>query len=308
MLKELSEKDNYWRIVAYKMCGCKSLADDLVQEMYLRRYENDRGQKLTDHYVISTILSIYLNRKKTNKLILVDELRTSTQSNGYFEPTDADQRLLDKASQLPFAKRELLELNYDYSLREIQKMFNINYGYTYKLTKQAREFILGKDINKYNNKRLKFRKMAKQQGLGDRVEQILEKSGVKKLVQLVAGDDCGCDKRKKWLNELPMFFNRQLKVKCFTGEQLKDYGKFIATRKLILLPEGAKGRLEGKQGGSDDEITFLCDMYAIIFNRQKWYPECRDCLGTVHTLVDMIRRLDTVYYNNLDIKESGKDK
>ncbi len=46
ILESLSKKDKYWRQIAFNICKDKSLADDLVQEMYLRRYENDRGQQV----------------------------------------------------------------------------------------------------------------------------------------------------------------------------------------------------------------------------------------------------------------------
>ena len=41
----------------------------------------------------------------------------------------------------------------------------------------------------------------KAQGLGDTIEQITEVTGIKKLVNFIAGEDCGCDARKEKLNE-----------------------------------------------------------------------------------------------------------
>lgn len=38
-------------------------------------------------------------------------------------------------------------------------------------------------------------------GLGDTIEKITEATGIKSLVKFVAGEDCGCDKRKENLNE-----------------------------------------------------------------------------------------------------------
>ena len=38
-------------------------------------------------------------------------------------------------------------------------------------------------------------------GLGDTIEKILKKTGVKYVVNKVLGEDCGCDKRKEKLNE-----------------------------------------------------------------------------------------------------------
>jgi len=40
---------------------------------------------------------------------------------------------------------------------------------------------------------------------GDELEMLLEKIGADKLAELyeeVSGNDCGCDKRKEWLNNL----------------------------------------------------------------------------------------------------------
>ena len=45
----------------------------------------------------------------------------------------------------------------------------------------------------------------KSQGVGDSIEKMATKSGLKTLTQLAANamgkKDCGCDKRKDWLNK-----------------------------------------------------------------------------------------------------------
>jgi len=45
----------------------------------------------------------------------------------------------------------------------------------------------------------------KSKGLGDKIENVLKKTGIKKIVNKIftkKGTECGgCDKRKKWLNE-----------------------------------------------------------------------------------------------------------
>ena len=40
------------------------------------------------------------------------------------------------------------------------------------------------------------------EGLGDTIEKITEATGIKKAVKFIAGEDCGCDKRKEKLNQL----------------------------------------------------------------------------------------------------------
>jgi len=60
-------------------------------------------------------------------------------------------------------------------------------------------------------------------GIGDVVEKITEKTGVKKAVKFIAGDDCGCNKRKEALNAIPFRFPV---VRCFTETQYNQWGVF----------------------------------------------------------------------------------
>jgi len=53
-------------------------------------------------------------------------------------------------------------------------------------------------------------------GLGDAVEAVTEATGIKAIVHAIAGDDCGCDERKKKWNEL---FPFQKKVAEFSLEK-----------------------------------------------------------------------------------------
>ena len=44
----------------------------------------------------------------------------------------------------------------------------------------------------------------KSKGLGDTIEKITKVTGIKKVVETVnkaTGKDCGCNKRKNWLNK-----------------------------------------------------------------------------------------------------------
>ena len=43
----------------------------------------------------------------------------------------------------------------------------------------------------------------KSRGLGDSIEKITEATGIKNVVNRVTGNkDCGCDKRKEYLNKI----------------------------------------------------------------------------------------------------------
>ena len=42
----------------------------------------------------------------------------------------------------------------------------------------------------------------KSKGLGDTVAKLTKATGLKNLAKKIVNDDCGCDKRKKTLNDL----------------------------------------------------------------------------------------------------------
>lgn len=47
----------------------------------------------------------------------------------------------------------------------------------------------------------------KPKGIGDLAERVFIKIGVAAVVKKIAGDDCGCEKRKEALNKLIPFKN-----------------------------------------------------------------------------------------------------
>ncbi len=76
---------------------------------------------------------------------------------------------------------------------------------------------------------------ATRQGLGDIVDEITTKTGVKKLVKDIFGNNCGCEDRKKWLNKYtPWAVNRKM-----TEGQLSVYNRLKHFRKEQTIPADA---------------------------------------------------------------------
>ena len=69
-------------------------------------------------------------------------------------------------------------------------------------------------------------------GLGDTIEQITEATGIKKLVEFVAGEDCGCEERKKKLNELFPYRN----PKCLLEDEYNYLSETNVLYKDTLKP------------------------------------------------------------------------
>ena len=132
MLEELSKKDEYWRQIAFKICKDKYLADDLVNEMYLKLYNNEKAS--IDWYVIIVIRNLFIDFTKQRIEISVDEI-TPKEINNTFEIDDNELELI---KALKWWERELLELSFDHSLRELGEKLNINYAFIHRTIKRIR--------------------------------------------------------------------------------------------------------------------------------------------------------------------------
>jgi len=147
MLEELSKKDKKWREIAFSLCGDQMLADDIVQDMYLKSIRYDKP--LNDAYIYFIIKSIFLDycrKQSNNKTIRLDNLHFVKDNVSLFEIDDNDLEILNRYNDLDWKQRELIDMSYDKSLRQIEKELPlINYGYVYRQIKQGREEILKKD-------------------------------------------------------------------------------------------------------------------------------------------------------------------
>ena len=124
-------------------------------------------------------------------------------------------------------------------------------------------------------------KKSEQRGLGDKIESITEKTGIKKIVDTVFGDDCGCKERKDKLNE--KFPTRVKAQRCLTEEQYLTYDKYYKTRTLNTWKD-------------PEEIQMLIDLYAHVFAIQYLRRDlCVGCMGSARILKTISDRLDEVY-------------
>jgi len=132
VLELLAKKDNYWRQIAYKICKDKYLADDIVNDMYLKLANNEKAKN--DFYVVIVIRNLFIDTTKERKYITIDENFTKEVNTNY-ELDDNELQLIDS---LEWWERDLIELSHDYSLRELGKKLNINYAFIHRTIKRVR--------------------------------------------------------------------------------------------------------------------------------------------------------------------------
>jgi hypothetical protein len=107
----------------------------------------------------------------------------------------------------------------------------------------------------------------KAQGLGDTIEQITEVTGIKKVVKVLFGDDCGCDERKEKLNKI-FPYN---KIECL------EESEYNALTQIIV---------KGKMTFSPSEQMQLLKVYNRVFNVKQQPTNCNSCWR------EIIKRLD----------------
>ena len=101
----------------------------------------------------------------------------------------------------------------------------------------------------------------KSKGIGDDIAKLTSAMGIDKLAKKVLGEDCGCEERKKKLNQLfPHFKN----IRQFTEDELKIYDEVIP-----LIEK--QGRITREQK------TIVNTLYRSVFGNNPKWSNCASC-------------------------------
>tara|TARA_R100000781_G_scaffold83193_2_gene51249 strand:+ start:984 stop:1352 length:369 start_codon:yes stop_codon:yes gene_type:complete len=101
----------------------------------------------------------------------------------------------------------------------------------------------------------------KSKGLGDTIAKITKATGIDKVAKAVLGDDCGCEERRKKLNQMfPNFKN----IRQFTEDEIKIYDEVIPTvdKKGMLTPA---------------ERQIVSALYVGVFGANPEWKSCSPC-------------------------------
>tara|TARA_R110002020_G_scaffold467314_1_gene690779 strand:- start:90 stop:455 length:366 start_codon:yes stop_codon:yes gene_type:complete len=116
-------------------------------------------------------------------------------------------------------------------------------------------------------------------GIGDSIDKFTTFTGIKKLAKRIFGDDCGCDERKKWLNEKFPYAKKMNQDQKSIFE--KTYNN-IAKRGFNIVKA--------------DEQTILIKLYFEVFGVKKKPTSCGSCVK------DTLNKLQRIYESSCDEK------
>ena len=145
----------------------------------------------------------------------------------------------------------------------------------YKGDKRSKEYKMMKE--EFNSQEVIFEEG---NGLGDKIESVLEATGIAKVAKAILGDNCGCAERKRKFNEARVFVAKQ--QRCFTDDEAVSYGNFMETRT--------------KNKWSALEVGYLFELYAEVFGKSYNIKRmCGSCMGTANILKNITKDLDEVF-------------
>ena len=141
ILAELAKKDAQWRKMAFQIWKDKDLADELVQEMYLKLAYNTNLIK--DGYIYTVLRNLFYDYTKSNKDILVDFSNIEIEDIEYVEPVDYIQLM----KGLTWYERTMFELSTLVGQRELSRQTGIHIQTIHRISKKVKNQINGKKKN-----------------------------------------------------------------------------------------------------------------------------------------------------------------
>ncbi len=107
-------------------------------------------------------------------------------------------------------------------------------------------------------------------GFGDTVAKFTEATGIDKLVNFIAGEDCGCEARKEKLNKLFPYRTPE----CLTESEHEQLTFLLPKMTVRVKPS--------------EQLQFL-KVYNRVFKTNEQPTSCASCLN------DMLRKIKQVY-------------
>ena len=119
MINELAKKDSQWRKMSYQICKDRDLADELVQEMYIKL--SNKVKPLSDGYIFVTLRSLFYDSLKNTDILIDDFSKFELEDLEYIEGID----YIELTKDLTWYERTMFELSTLLGQRKLARKTNI---------------------------------------------------------------------------------------------------------------------------------------------------------------------------------------
>lgn len=198
-------------------------AEDIVQETYIKilttgainkAIENGKANRAFMYKALrNNVISYYRSKGKVYKVELSDTIAyEDIDENKHIALEIVESEIENEINSWHWYDRDMFlhYMNSNKSQRDIAKGSKISLSSISNTIVACKNRIrerVGEDIDDIYNKEFDLVIMAKKKrgkvkGLGDIVEKMTKATGIKKVVEFIAGEDCGCDERRDKLNSL----------------------------------------------------------------------------------------------------------
>lgn len=138
IIHELAKKDAQWRKMALQICKSKDVADELVQNMYIKLSE--KTVSVTDGYIFVTLRSLFYDSLKNNDILIDDFSNFEVEDEEYNEGIDYDELSKD----LTWYERTMFEQSTLIGQRELSRQTGIHIQTIHRINKMVKTKLNGK--------------------------------------------------------------------------------------------------------------------------------------------------------------------
>jgi len=136
MITELFKKHTLWVRMATGICKDPYLAQDIVQDMYLKFI--DYSKEINDWYIYYALKHIFINYIRDDEKRFKAEVR---HYHLYKEVINEEEEKKEVPDIFTWVEKQILIHRYDKSCRDIEKEFNINFIKVHRIETKAKEKI-----------------------------------------------------------------------------------------------------------------------------------------------------------------------
>ncbi len=137
MIEQLAQRDGDWRIMAFKITKDKDLADEIVQEMYIKSVEFKNVRKI-DWYVYTVLRNLFYDSLKTKEILIEDFSRFEIIEDEYITLPEFDEL----AKNLTWYERTMFIKATEYGQRPFSRQTGIHLQTIHRINKMVKEKLI----------------------------------------------------------------------------------------------------------------------------------------------------------------------